>query len=391
MIKKSLVILSLFLFFIPTFVFAGDGNIHLNGVNTIGSGSTFSISLVANVTEDALVTSGGQVSVDGDCITLVNITKEEADVEKTKFSYMNLNGKSGNITLVTMNLRAKNTTCSGFVRVNEGTLSFTDGTSKNLSAIIKDIQVVSANNNLKNLSLSSGSISFSPMTTNYNVYVGANVTTLAISGEVEEENATVTGLGTKTLNYGNNKFTVTVTAKNGDMKTYTINVNREDNRIFSSGNTTKEVVIKEEIKPVENTSTSEKSEVHKESSIESTSVISESNSSENDIDSEGTPITNPTFINENNPLSNTMNYVPSSLLVNMKNESAIAYAVPLKNKVREDVLNNDSLSASVIPSTKIVKKQKTNWFVLAALIVILASMGFSLRNKVLKNKKMDEK
>lgn len=88
----------------------------------------------------------------------------------------------------------------------------------------------SSNANLSSLSVSNGSISFNKDTTSYSVKVGSDVTSINVSASAEDSGAKVSGTGTKSLNYGDNKISVVVTAPSGDKKTYTITVNREDTR-----------------------------------------------------------------------------------------------------------------------------------------------------------------
>lgn len=102
----------------------------------------------------------------------------------------------------------------------------------------------STNNNLKSLSTSQGTISFNKNTTSYNLNVESNITAINISATVEDNKASfVNGYGPRNvnLNYGNNKIEIRVKAENGSIKTYTINVNRKDNR--SANNYLKELTI----------------------------------------------------------------------------------------------------------------------------------------------------
>ena len=92
----------------------------------------------------------------------------------------------------------------------------------------------SSNANLKGLSANNGcNISFNGGT-NYSCTVESGVTSVSVSASADDGGARVSGTGNKSLNYGNNKITVTVTAPAGNTKSYTINVTRKDDR---SGNT----------------------------------------------------------------------------------------------------------------------------------------------------------
>ena len=88
----------------------------------------------------------------------------------------------------------------------------------------------SNNNNLSTLSLSNGSLSpsFNANTTNYTATVDAS--SVVINATKSDSNAKISGNGTKQLAYGKNTFKVVVTSESGIAKTYTIIINRPDNR-----------------------------------------------------------------------------------------------------------------------------------------------------------------
>ncbi len=67
---------------------------------------------------------------------------------------------------------------------------------------------------------------FSSSVTSYTEYVAASKTSVELTAVPSDGTATVVGTGTKTLNYGDNNFTVTVTATGGEYKSYTVNVHR---------------------------------------------------------------------------------------------------------------------------------------------------------------------
>ena len=82
----------------------------------------------------------------------------------------------------------------------------------------------SDNNNLASLAISSGKLTpaFHAETTEYRVELAATVTSINITASAADAKAKVNGTGTKTLEPGENKFSITVTAENGAVKTYTI-------------------------------------------------------------------------------------------------------------------------------------------------------------------------
>ncbi|SDC12063.1 LPXTG-motif cell wall anchor domain-containing protein [Pelagirhabdus alkalitolerans] len=96
----------------------------------------------------------------------------------------------------------------------------------------------SSNADLSNLQISEGELDpeFDAETTNYEVSVGNNTETLAITPTVDDETAIVSVNGSEfpsgeasenlPLEVGENAITVEVTAQNGDEKTYTLTVDR---------------------------------------------------------------------------------------------------------------------------------------------------------------------
>ncbi|MGN0165414.1 MAG: cadherin-like beta sandwich domain-containing protein [Lachnospiraceae bacterium] len=85
------------------------------------------------------------------------------------------------------------------------------------------------NYNLKTMTISKGTLtpSFSYNTTSYSAVVDNSVTSVTVSATAVSSKATITGTGTKSLNVGNNVFSIVVTAENGTKKTYKITINRK--------------------------------------------------------------------------------------------------------------------------------------------------------------------
>ncbi len=83
---------------------------------------------------------------------------------------------------------------------------------------------------------------FSEDVTVYDITVESNVTIIKIEATKKDSKSTISGdTGEKTVDYGNNKFTIIVTSESGDKYTYTLNVTRTDDR--SSVNTLKTLTI----------------------------------------------------------------------------------------------------------------------------------------------------
>ncbi len=84
----------------------------------------------------------------------------------------------------------------------------------------------SSNNYLKSLNVSSGDFTFNKKTLNYSFTVQNDVTSLNVIATAEDAKSTVSGAKTYNLKEGLNKITITVTAENKQIRTYTLQVTR---------------------------------------------------------------------------------------------------------------------------------------------------------------------
>lgn len=85
----------------------------------------------------------------------------------------------------------------------------------------------SSNANLSDLGITPHDFTgFKYGTTNYEVTVPEATTTVEVYAKTQDTKATITGTGKKTLEEGENKVEVVVTAEDGTKKTYTINIIR---------------------------------------------------------------------------------------------------------------------------------------------------------------------
>ena len=105
---------------------------------------------------------------------------------------------------------------------------------------------ISSNNYLKSLTLSSGTMSFSQSTYEYNVNVVYDVSTITIDAVPVDASATVEVVGDKNLVVGENMILVVVTAENNSTRTYTLYITRlEDGNALSSNNSLKSLTIRD--------------------------------------------------------------------------------------------------------------------------------------------------
>ncbi len=110
----------------------------------------------------------------------------------------------------------------------ESLMSFPANTSRNVKVITQNEleQSYSKNNNLKSLSIEGYQLSptFNKNTLEYNVEVPNDVTKVKINAIKEDSTASIQGTGEREVSEGKNKLEIKVTAQNGSVKTYVINV-----------------------------------------------------------------------------------------------------------------------------------------------------------------------
>ncbi len=202
----------------------------VTGDITSESGETADISL----TKDVTVTK--PKSADNDLIDLKVDGSTVLDFSSSKTSYTlpdNL-GTSISIDATAHDTKA-NISGTGIKTLNYGSNTFNiivtaeNGSTKTYTIIVNKPEPKSSNNYLKSLSVDKGTINFNKNTTNYTINVD-NINEITINATAEDNKASVSGVGIKTLSNGNNTFNVIVTAENGSTKTYTIIVNKSNKK-----------------------------------------------------------------------------------------------------------------------------------------------------------------
>lgn len=234
-------ILSFFLFLCPYVVKAdGSASSGFSGNSSVYVGNNIDVTLYVNVNNSGqgMAAIQGNISYDTSKLSLVSVTSlapYQMQLEGSVLAGMDstlsrtIKGYS-NIMRFTFKANA-----IGSANISFNSVKYFDGNNTSISGggCSKQIQIVnppSSNNNLSSLTVSNGSINFNKNNTNYSVNVDSNVTSINISASAEDGGASISGTGAKGLNFGNNRFDIIVTAPSGAKKTYTINVNRKDNR-----------------------------------------------------------------------------------------------------------------------------------------------------------------
>ena len=114
---------------------------------------------------------------------------------------------------------------------HDGTDTMVGNSGDGYARISFETSLLDEDNYLKELSNDYGTLSpsFNPIITNYTLSLGKYDYELELSGKVSSEKASVTGLGLYNISNGETStIEIAVTAENGDVKVYSIVVNRED-------------------------------------------------------------------------------------------------------------------------------------------------------------------
>ena len=165
----------------------------------------------------------------------------------------NLSTTSDNVQIsATKDDNKASVTGTGRFNLNYGTnthrvnVTAENGSTRTYTININREDTRSSNNNLKSLTLSKGNLNFNKSTTTYNVDVDKDTTSVKIEATLEDVKASFeNGFGPRTINLnpGNNTIYIKVRNEIGNVKTYTININREDGK--SSDSTLKEIKLSE--------------------------------------------------------------------------------------------------------------------------------------------------
>lgn len=352
--------LSLFFFaIIPIKVFA-LGDYYISGTSVINPGNSSELIVGVKVNSSSLNAASGYISNSNDGCVKINsiISVNGTNVKGNSFIYANMNGgATGNVSLLKISVTASGQSCQSVIKVNDAAVGYSDGgSSTKLATYTVNVTApLSTNNNLASLNINQGSLSpgFNANTTNYNVTVESNVSSINISASVADSKASLSGTGNKNLNYGKNTYNIVVKAQNGNTKTYTINVTRKDTR--SSDATLKQIRLTNVNSDINFNKDKTDYNLSVPYEITKLNIDAIPNDSKSKIS-----ITNPDLISEE-----TQQVV---LKVTAENGNTKTYTINVsRQKDPNKVLNTDnnliSLSSSIGMLSPVFDSNKTNYFI----------------------------
>ena len=211
------------LLFIPNKIFAAT--ILTCDKETLSALESTTCNISIQGANETLTSFSGTVSLSGN---LELVSAKDVWNGNTNNGQFNLTSTNGGSNIGTIVVKVKegisNSSETIAIRnININGQSYTDvSTSINVPSF--------SNPNLNSLSIAGGTLSptFNGNTTNYTANV--NTSSVTISATAPNKGS-VSGIGSKPLNYGKNTFKVVSTAENGTTKTYTITITRKDTEV----------------------------------------------------------------------------------------------------------------------------------------------------------------
>ena len=208
-------------------------NVHASGMSFnvtcpqgAAAGSTVSCTVSASSTSNtSLCAMSAKLSISN--ATFVSFDQKISLYQNTSSGFVYDSSSkciSSKTTIGTLKIKMPNSGSASLTYSNIQASDSTGTIKSTASNVTKTIRVFDNNNNLSNLTVSTGSLSpsFSANTTNYTVNVAGNVSAITIGASASSSKATLSGTGKKNLSYGSNKFTITVKSEAGTTKKYTI-------------------------------------------------------------------------------------------------------------------------------------------------------------------------
>lgn len=233
--KKILLIIGALLILIPLNTEALTGNVSVSCNNTkLTANATTTCTIRGNINEE-VTTVHAKIEL-GSNLSLVGVTPDsswEGDGEGGVLDLYTDVNKKGTFNIATFQVKAGNVTTGANTNItlSEVTLSDAEFNETTFTVTPISIRIPSSINTLSALTIDGESVEgFSTNNKTYEITLDTNKNSINIGATRTDSNSTITGTGNKTVKYGTNTFTVTVTSETGIDNTYTLVVKREEVR-----------------------------------------------------------------------------------------------------------------------------------------------------------------
>ena len=230
-LKSSIAFLTLLAILASIFCFSASASATTTiscSAKSITVGETITFTVRMNADEDMLVVAYS-IEYDSSVLEYTGGSAQGGAGSLKVIEMPSPYGKSASYSFTFKGIKAGTSTFAVKEAYYEGESDTVDATGSAVNVTVKDM-TLSANANLKSLSLSSGKLSpaFSASKTEYSVKVPNSVSELKVYATPSDSAAKVSIDGNKNLKIGNNTVNITVTAQNGAQKQYTISVMRSE-------------------------------------------------------------------------------------------------------------------------------------------------------------------
>lgn len=339
--KKLKYLLFALFMMIPFSVSAGSVSVSLSCPGSANAGSEVTCNV--NVSSDVAVNGlSANYSLSG--ASYVSFTPQNGftsyNASGSGFAIGNTAGKSGSYTIGVLKVKVNSAATIQLININASDTDFGD---YNIGGQSRSIRINSTNNNLGGLSLSNGTLSpsFSAGTTNYTATIDAD--NVVINASKSEDSQSISGAGSKALNYGNNTFNIVVTSESGSSKTYTITINRPDNR--STNNNLKNLSVNQGSISFNKNTTSYSIDVDSNvSSIKVTAALEDSSAS---------------FVNGFGSRTVDLSYGNNVILVKVQAQNGAVKTYTINVNRKDDRSTNNDLKTLKVSSGEVVFDKDT--------------------------------
>lgn len=213
---------------------AESANIILDCPNKISTGKTITCTISGNATDISISSLEGKIITSGN-IEIQKFTTDkiwEGNGDNGSVDLYTEENKTSDFAIGTVTLKIIDETNSegGVITLNNFTFYDSEFQPITINNISKNIAIASNDNYLSSLSINCANLNpmFDKEILTYTATCETN--SVNITASANDVSSTLKGTGTKSLTYGNNYFTVTVTSESGLTKDYKIVITKPDDR-----------------------------------------------------------------------------------------------------------------------------------------------------------------
>lgn len=221
--KIRLLILFAICFIVGNVVDASSVSVRVSS-NSITKGGSVTVTATINADSGIYTTEGSLICTGAGVNKSADMSYEDLNTANTSksFSFTIKPTTSGTVTCSTSNVMIRELKEASRYSLSNGSASITVS-----EPVYVPPKVYSSNNKLKSLGIEGYNITpqFSNDIKEYNIEVPNGTTSVVVTASKDDNSASISGIGEISVNEGVNKIEVKVTAENGNVNTFVINVN----------------------------------------------------------------------------------------------------------------------------------------------------------------------